>query len=101
MFTRIVTTATHAQVKFLSEKKKKNEFSNLCLSGNNPIIFMIKPDVIVVQEIKVQPVKAKIMDMVVIRHQTSGDDYRTTLILLCEDGSLRMYMASVEYCGKL
>lgn len=61
---------------------------------------MIKPDVILVQEIKILPVKAKIMDMVVIRHQTSYTDYRTTLILLCEDGSLRMYMASMEQTGR-
>lgn len=61
---------------------------------------MIKPDTILIQEIKVQPAKAKIMDMVLIRHQTSYTDYRTTLILLCEDGSLRMYMASMEHTGK-
>lgn len=61
---------------------------------------MIKPDTILVQEIKILPAKAKIMDMVVIRHQTSYTDYRTTLILLCEDGSLRMYMASMEQSGK-
>lgn len=61
---------------------------------------MIKPDSILIQEIKVQPAKAKIMDMVVIRHQTSYTDSRTTLILLCEDGSLRMYMASAEHTGE-
>lgn len=67
---------------------------------NNPVVLMIKPDSILIQEIKVQPAKAKIMDMVVIRHQTTYTDSRTTLILLCEDGSLRMYMASAEHTGE-
>lgn len=44
------------------------------------------------------PAKAKIMDMVAIRH-TSGSELRTTLILLCEDGSLRIYMANMEQTG--
>lgn len=34
--------------------------------------------------------------MVLIRHMGSNTDKRTTLILLCEDGSLRIYMANVE-----
>jgi len=35
--------------------------------------------------------------MVVIRHAGSANaDLRTTLILLCEDGSLRIHMANVE-----
>lgn len=62
---------------------------------------MIKPDNIMIQEIKVVPSKAKIMDMAVIRHPSSVTDYRTTLILLCEDGSLRIYMASMEQTGML
>ena len=33
--------------------------------------------------------------MVVIRHSGSSDQ-RTTLILLCEDGSLKIYMANTE-----
>ena len=33
--------------------------------------------------------------MVVIRHSGSSDQ-RTTLILLCEDGSLKIYMANSE-----
>ncbi|BFZ02848.1 hypothetical protein BsWGS_05885 [Bradybaena similaris] len=64
---------------------------------NNPIVLMIKPDVIMVQEIKVLPSKAKIQDVVAIRHPASNSDqHRTTMILLCEDGSLRIYMANVE-----
>ncbi|CAL1532573.1 unnamed protein product [Lymnaea stagnalis] len=64
---------------------------------NNPIVLMVKPDVILVQEIKVLPSKAKIQDVVAIRHPASNSDqHRTTMILLCEDGSLRIYMANVE-----
>ncbi|GFN91871.1 E3 ubiquitin-protein ligase ubr4 [Plakobranchus ocellatus] len=66
-------------------------------STNNPIVLMVKPDVIMLQEIKVQPSKAKIQDVVAIRHPASNSDqYRTTMILLCEDGSLRIYMANVD-----
>ncbi|KAL1138885.1 hypothetical protein AAG570_008947, partial [Ranatra chinensis] len=69
-------------------------------TSNNPVILMIKPDTVMIQEIKVIPAKAKIMDMVAIRHPSSNSDYRTTLILLCEDGSLRIYMASMDQTGK-
>jgi hypothetical protein len=62
---------------------------------------MLKPDTVLVQEIKVVPAKAKIMDMVAIRHPSSNADHRTTLILLCEDGSLRIYMAAMEQTGVL
>lgn len=64
-------------------------------NNNNPFIFMLKPDSYMVQEIKPQNSKAKIMDMVAIRHQVSGVE-KTTLILLCEDGSLRIYAANPE-----
>lgn len=64
-------------------------------NSNNPVIFMLKPDGYLVQEIKAQNSKAKIMDMVAIRHQVSGTE-KTTLILLCEDGSLRIYAANHE-----
>lgn len=59
---------------------------------------MLKPDLIAIQEIKVVPSKSKIMDMVAIRH-SSGNEQRTTLILLCEDGSLKIYMANMEQTG--
>ncbi|XP_063242107.1 E3 ubiquitin-protein ligase UBR4 isoform X2 [Bacillus rossius redtenbacheri] len=68
-------------------------------SSNNPVILMLTPETILVQEIKVVPAKAKTMDMVAIRHPSSNADHRTTLILLCEDGSLRIYMASMEHTG--
>lgn len=64
-------------------------------NSNNPVIFMLKPDGYLVQEIKAQNSKAKIMDMVAIRHQVSGVE-KTTLILLCEDGSLRIYAANLD-----
>lgn len=38
----------------------------------------------------------QIQDMVAIRHTASNEQQRTTMILLCEDGSLRIYMANVE-----
>ena len=31
-----------------------------------------------------------------IRHTASSEQQRTTMILLCEDGSLRIYMANVD-----
>lgn len=62
---------------------------------NNPIVFMIKPDGYLLQEIKYGNIKSKIMDMVAIRHTTGGQE-RTTLLLLCEDGSLRIYAANTE-----
>ncbi|XP_076674868.1 E3 ubiquitin-protein ligase-like protein poe isoform X2 [Andrena cerasifolii] len=68
-------------------------------TSNNPVILMIKPDTIMIQEIKVIPAKAKIMDTVAIRHPSSNAEHRTTLILLCEDGSLRIYMAGMEQTG--
>ena len=67
--------------------------------SNNPVIVMVKPEGLTVQEIKVGS-KAKIIDMVAIRHSSSNNqDQRTTLILLCEDGSLKIYMAGVEATG--
>ncbi|RZF46968.1 hypothetical protein LSTR_LSTR017013 [Laodelphax striatellus] len=68
-------------------------------SSNNPVILMIKPDCLMIQEMKAVSVKAKIMDMVAIRHPSSSSDHRTTLILLCEDGSLRVFNASMEQTG--
>ncbi|KAL5019292.1 hypothetical protein ScPMuIL_005014 [Solemya velum] len=65
-------------------------------SSNNPIVLMIRPDTIQVQEIKATSAKAKIQDVVAIRHTASNSDQRTTMILLCEDGSLRIYMANQD-----
>lgn len=52
------------------------------------------------QEIKLAQTKTKITDMVAVRHPLSSGDYRTTLIILCEDGSLRMFLAAKEQTGK-
>ena len=65
----------------------------------NPVILMVEPEKNSVQEIKVGT-KAKIMDMVAIRHVAAGSqEEKTTLILLCEDGSLKIYMAGAEATG--
>ncbi|XP_022084216.1 E3 ubiquitin-protein ligase UBR4-like isoform X1 [Acanthaster planci] len=64
-----------------------------------PVLLMVEPDCIRIQEIKTLPAKAKVQDMVAIRHSSSSDQHRTTLILLCEDGSLRIYMANVDQTG--
>uniref|UniRef100_A0A1I8NYS2 UBR-type domain-containing protein n=1 Tax=Stomoxys calcitrans TaxID=35570 RepID=A0A1I8NYS2_STOCA len=64
-------------------------------TSNNPVIFMFTPDRIYMQEIKAQSSKSRIMDMVAIRHTVAGVE-KTTLILLCEDGSLRIFTANQE-----
>jgi E3 ubiquitin-protein ligase UBR4 len=78
--------------------------------SNNPVVMMISPENISVQEIKVGS-KAKIVDSVAIRHGggspsssssnrssvvAANQEQRTTLILLCEDGSLKIYMGGGE-----
>ena len=67
-------------------------------ASNNPVVIMVTPDCLFVQEIKIGS-KAKIVDMVAIRHGSGAQDQRTTLILLCEDGSLKIYMAGEESTG--
>lgn len=59
---------------------------------------MLKPDAILIQEVKTVPPKTKITDMVAIRHY-SGNEPRTTLMLLCEDGSLKMSIANMDQTG--
>ncbi|XP_078604123.1 E3 ubiquitin-protein ligase UBR4-like isoform X2 [Branchiostoma floridae x Branchiostoma japonicum] len=69
----------------------------LTQTAGTPVVIMVKPDSILIQEIKTVPAKSKIQDMVAIRHTSaSSDNQRTTLILLCEDGSLKIYMANVD-----
>ncbi|KAJ8734252.1 hypothetical protein PYW07_014803 [Mythimna separata] len=69
-------------------------------ASNNPVVLMLTPTNIFVQEIKVVPAKAKITDMVAVRHWCGGGgEQKSTLILLCEDGSLRMYAASNDHTG--
>ncbi|XP_038209068.1 E3 ubiquitin-protein ligase UBR4 isoform X2 [Zerene cesonia] len=75
----------------------------LMQASNNPVVLMLTPTNIFVQEIKacgtVVPAKAKITDMVAVRHWCGGGEQKSTLILLCEDGSLRMYAASPVRTG--
>ncbi|XP_041973883.1 protein purity of essence isoform X2 [Aricia agestis] len=70
----------------------------LTQASNTPVVLMLTPTNIYVQEIKVVPAKAKITDMVAVRHWCGGEQ-KSTLILLCEDGSLRMYCASPDATG--
>ena len=69
-------------------------------STGNPVIIMLQPDKVTTQEIKVGS-KAKIMDMVAVRHTgtANGGEEKTTMILLCEDGSLKIYMAGQDVTG--
>lgn len=62
---------------------------------NNPILFSITPEAISYQEIK-ENIKTKIVDTVAIRHQASGSDSKTTIVVLCEDGSLQIFNAFNE-----
>jgi E3 ubiquitin-protein ligase UBR4 len=64
-------------------------------STNNPVILMIKPDSIQIQEIKVLPAKAKVQDMVAIRHIGSTVMLTSEPPLFCSS-SLRNFMANVE-----
>ena len=67
-----------------------------CNSG----ILKVGPHWNTVQEIKVKT-KSKIMDMVAIRLLATGAaaqqwEEKTTMIILCEDGSLNIYKAGIE-----
>lgn len=65
------------------------------------MILMVKPDQILVQEIRVLPAKSKMTDLVALRHSWApSHEAKTTLILLCEDGSLRIYNANSQTTGK-
>ena len=70
-------------------------------TGNNPVIVMVGPESIQIQEIRVVPAKSKMTDLVALRHSWSPNHQaKTTLILLCEDGSLRIYNANPQTTGK-
>ena len=68
-------------------------FTCMMLQNNAPVVIFVKPNNILVQEIKIAPSKSKITDIVALRH-TPTTDPKTTLILLCEDGSLKVFMAN-------
>ena len=62
--------------------------------AGNPVILKLGPDRNTVQEIMVGT-KSKIMDMVCIRHlatraSVQQGEEQTTMIILCEDGSLKI-----------
>ncbi|KAH8412923.1 hypothetical protein KR009_006805 [Drosophila setifemur] len=65
-------------------------------TSNNPIILMLTPERIYMQEIKAQSAKSRIMDVVGIRHAVAGVE-KTTLLLLCDDGSLRIFSAQPDH----
>ena len=63
---------------------------------NNPILFSITPETISYQEIK-ENIKTKIVDTVAIHHHsTASPDAKTTIVVLCEDGSLQIFNALNE-----
>jgi E3 ubiquitin-protein ligase UBR4 len=69
----------------------------VCQNSNNPVVLLVKPEQIQVHELKPLPNKAKVQGMVAMRQPPSSDNtahHRTTLIILCEDGSLRIYVAN-------
>lgn len=67
-------------------------FTCLMLHSNAPVVIFVKPESIMVQEIKNTSSKSKVIDLVALRH-TQTSESRTTLLLLCEDGSLRIFTA--------
>jgi E3 ubiquitin-protein ligase UBR4 len=73
----------------------------LALTGitHNPVILLVKPETVQIQELKALPAKSKIQGAVMIRQQPgTGDSYaasRTALVTISEDGSLR-----VHYCNE-
>ena len=80
--------------------------------SNNPVVLLVRPEVLQVHELKPLPAKSKIQGFVVVRQPTSPGEsvsvmwmrnayllfflqpsqHRTTMILLCEDGSLRIHL---------
>ena len=72
--------------------------------SNNPVVIMVNPEAVMVQEIRVGS-KSKVVDSVAIRQGNSSNQHpqhqqqqepKTTMILLCEDGSLKVYVGGDE-----
>ncbi|XP_065191781.1 E3 ubiquitin-protein ligase UBR4-like isoform X2 [Sycon ciliatum] len=63
----------------------------LTVSNNTPIVIMVEPEKIVLCETKQLASKSKVQGIIGIRHNASGNEYRTALIVLCEDGALRLF----------
>eukprot|EP00795_Rhopilema_esculentum_P010771 gene10771-19563_t len=75
-------------------------------STGNPVLVMVRPEKILIQEIKGSSSKTKIQDAVCYYHMfpvTRSTDttiqQKTTMIILLEDGSLRIYNAHKEYAS--
>lgn len=64
-------------------------------SSNNVAVLLVTPKEFILQELKLQNSKTKIMDFVAIHHNISGTE-KTSIIVLCEDGSLRLYNANLN-----
>ena len=64
--------------------------------AGTPVMLMVKPDRFLVQEFKNVPSKSKAQGIISVRHGSSDQQasQHTTTIVLCEDGSLRIYLAS-------
>eukprot|EP00794_Sanderia_malayensis_P006454 gene6454-7186_t len=69
----------------------------------NPVMIMIRPDRILVQDIKTTPAKSKIQDAVcyyhvypITRNCDTTMQQKTVMIVLLEDGSLRIYNANKD-----
>ncbi|XP_064395390.1 E3 ubiquitin-protein ligase UBR4-like isoform X5 [Halichondria panicea] len=65
----------------------------------NPVVILVKPDKVQIQELKALPNKARVQGMVAMRQpaaqgDTQSSQSRTTLMTLCEDGSLRIYVTN-------
>jgi E3 ubiquitin-protein ligase UBR4 len=66
--------------------------------AGTPVMLMVKPDQILIQEFKNIPSKSKAQGIISVHHGSSDQQtsQHTTTIVLCEDGSLRIYLASNE-----
>ena len=67
----------------------------LTYNTNNPVVMMIEPKQFLVEEVRLSSSKTKISDVVTVRHMV-GNEPKTSMIVLCEDGSLRIYTAKPE-----
>ena len=70
----------------------------MCLTHPSglPVMVLVEPNKISLQEFKNMPAKSKVLGMISIRHGSGAQlaNYRTTTIVLSDDGSLRIYLAN-------
>ncbi len=72
----------------------------MTLSSNCPVASMLTLGAINHQVIKLSAIKSKIQEMVATRYPMSGyvdgrNDEKTKLIINCDDGSLKIYVADM------